>query len=83
MLSQRYFVVTYYLLRIYSLLKNNTFPLLKNDKAFSDASNTKLYSLLNAYFKTKKTAVKEQLKNFSKEELDAILPGFYDKANNL
>ena len=54
---------------------------LKSDKAFLDASNTKIYSLLNAYFKNDKTAVREQIKNFSKEELDAILPGFYDIAN--
>lgn len=55
---------------------------LKSDKAFLDASNTKVYSLLNAYLKNDKTAVREQIKNFSKEELDAILPGFYDKAIN-
>ena len=56
---------------------------LKSDKAFLDASNAKVYSLVNAYINNNKTAVKEQLKNFSKEELDAILPGFYDKANKL
>ena len=56
---------------------------LKSDEAFLNASNEKVYSLINAYLNNNKTAVREQLKNFSKEELEAILPGFYDKASKL
>ena len=53
------------------------------EKAYLEASNKKIYSLLNAYFADDEKAVKEQLSNFSKEELEAILPGFYDMANKL
>lgn len=56
---------------------------LNSDKKFIEASNEKLFSLLNAYFANDKASVKEQLSNFSKEELDAALPGFYEKASNM
>ena len=56
---------------------------LKGDKAFLDASNKKLYNLINAYLSNDKESVREQIKEFSKEELDAVLPGFYDKAIKL
>lgn len=59
------------------------YEVLNSDKSFVDASNKKLFSLLNAYFSNNKAAVKEQLANFSKEELESVLPGFYDKANSM
>lgn len=59
------------------------YELVNSDKNFIDASNKKLFSLLNAYLSNNKFSVKQQLANFSKEELEAVLPGFYDKANNM
>lgn len=56
---------------------------LKSDKAFSDASNKKLYNLINAYINDDVSEVREQIKEFSREELNSILPGFYDKANKM
>lgn len=54
-----------------------------SEKEFMEASNEKIFSLLNSYLSNDKSAVKEQIANFSKEELESVLPGFYDKANNI
>ncbi len=70
------------LINSYNTLSSE-YETLKNDKAFLDASNKKLYNLINAYIKNDFESVREQIKEFSKEELDSILPGFYDMANKL
>lgn len=55
----------------------------ENENAYIKDENEKLYSLIGSYLKGDKKAVREKLKSFSKEQLDAILPGFYDDASNL
>ena len=55
----------------------------ENENAYMKDENEKLYSLIDSYLKGNKKDVREKLKSFSKEQLDAVLPGFYDEASNL
>ncbi len=56
---------------------------LESENAYMKDENEKLYSLINSYLDGDKKAVREKIKSFSKEQLDAVLPGFYDEASNL